>query len=73
MSKKVLFIVSNAYAIVPHRRRTSNFLPEVAHPYAELDRDKCQADGNIVTGQNPAYTRGVVETTIKLLDGSPLA
>jgi ribosomal protein S18 acetylase RimI-like enzyme len=44
MSKKILFIVSNAHAIGPNNRRTGNFLPEVAHPYAEFDRAKYQVD-----------------------------
>ena len=53
MSKKVLFIVSNAHAIGPHRRRTGNFLPEVAHPYAEFDRAKYQIDFASLTGDVP--------------------
>ena len=38
MSKKVLMIVSNAYVIGPHNRRTGNFLPEVTHPYTALSQ-----------------------------------
>jgi putative intracellular protease/amidase len=53
MSKKVLFIVSNAYAIGPRNRRTGNFLPEVAHPYAELDRAGCGIDFASLTGDTP--------------------
>jgi putative intracellular protease/amidase len=53
MSKKVLFIVSNAYAIGPHKRRTGNFLPEVAHPYAEFDRAGYQIDIASLTGDTP--------------------
>ena len=53
MPKKVLFIVSNAYVIGPHNRRTGNFLPEVAHPYAEFDRAKYQIDFASLTGDAP--------------------
>src|SRR5215510_6052364 len=53
MSKKVLFIVSNAYMIGPHNRRTGNFLPEVAHPYAEFDRAGYQIDFASLTGDTP--------------------
>jgi putative intracellular protease/amidase len=53
MTKKVLIIVSNAYAIGPHNRRTGNFLPEVAHPYAEFDRAKYQIDFASLTGDAP--------------------
>src|SRR6476620_1611673 len=53
MPKKVLIIVSNAYAIGPHRRRTGIFLPEVAHPYAEFDRAKYQIDFASLTGDTP--------------------
>jgi putative intracellular protease/amidase len=53
MSKKVLFIVSNAHAIGPRKRRTGNFLPEVAHPYAELDRAGCLIDFASLTGDTP--------------------
>jgi len=53
MSKKVLFIVSNAHAIGPRNRRTGNFLPEVAHPYAELDRTGCGIDFASLTGDTP--------------------
>jgi putative intracellular protease/amidase len=53
MSKKILFIVSNAFAIGPHNRRTGNFLPEVAHPYAEFDRAKYQIDFASLTGDTP--------------------
>jgi putative intracellular protease/amidase len=53
MSKKILIIVSNANAIGPHNRRTGNFLPEVAHPYAEFDRAKYQVDFASLTGDTP--------------------
>ena len=53
MPKKVLFIVSNAHAIGPRGRRTGNFLPEVAHPYAELDRAGCAIDFASLTGEVP--------------------
>lgn len=53
MSKKVLIIVSNANAIGPNHRRTGNFLPEVAHPYAEFDRAKYQIDFASLTGDTP--------------------
>lgn len=53
MSKKVLFIVSNAHAIGPHHRRTGNFLPEVAHPYAEFDRAGYGIDFASLTGETP--------------------
>jgi putative intracellular protease/amidase len=50
MSKRVLVIVSNAHVIGPRHRRTGNFLPEVAHPYAEFDRAKYQIDFASLTG-----------------------
>ena len=53
MSKKVLIIVSNAYVIGPHNRRTGNFLPEVAHPYAAFDRAQYQIDFASLTGDTP--------------------
>ena len=53
MSKKVLFIVSNASVIGPHRRRTGNYLPEVAHPYAEFEQAKYQMDFASLTGDGP--------------------
>lgn len=53
MSKKVLFIVSNAHEIGPRKRRTGNFLPEVAHPFAEFDRTKYQIDFASLTGETP--------------------
>ncbi len=54
MSKKILIIVSNACVIGPHNRRTGNFLPEVAHPYAEFDRAKYHIDFASLTGDTPA-------------------
>lgn len=53
MSKKLLFIVSNAYAIGPNKRRTGNFLPEVAHPYMEFDRAGYTMDFASLTGETP--------------------
>ena len=53
MSKKILFIVSNAHVIGPNNRRTGNFLPEVAHPYGELDRAGYQIDFASLTGDTP--------------------
>ncbi len=53
MTKKILIIASNAYAIGPHHRRTGNFLPEVAHPYAEFDRAKYQIDFATLSGDTP--------------------
>ena len=44
MKRKILMIVSNANAIGPHNRRTGNFLPEVAHPYAEFDKAGYEID-----------------------------
>ncbi len=52
-SKSVLFIVSNAYSIGPHKRRTGNFLPEVAHPYAEFVRAHYQINFASLTGDTP--------------------
>lgn len=53
MSKKILFIVSNTHAIGPNHRRTGNFLPEVAHPYAEFDRANYQIDFVSLSGDTP--------------------
>jgi putative intracellular protease/amidase len=53
MSKKILFIVSNTHAIGPNHRRTGNFLPEVAHPYAEFDRAGYQIDFVSLSGDTP--------------------
>lgn len=53
MPKKILFIVSNANAIGPKNRRTGNFLPEVAHPYAEFARAKYQIDFASLSGDTP--------------------
>ncbi|KGO91838.1 type 1 glutamine amidotransferase domain-containing protein [Flavobacterium subsaxonicum] len=51
--KKVLIIVSNANTIGPNNRRTGNFLPEVAHPYAEFDRAQYQIDFASLNGDTP--------------------
>jgi putative intracellular protease/amidase len=53
MSKKILMLVSNANVIGPNNRRTGNFLPEVAHPYAEFDRAGYQVDFASLTGDTP--------------------
>jgi putative intracellular protease/amidase len=53
MSRRVLFIVSNAYTIGPRNRRTGNFLPEVAHPYAEFGRAGYQRDFVSLSGDTP--------------------
>ncbi|NUY81487.1 type 1 glutamine amidotransferase domain-containing protein [Flavobacterium sp. MAH-1] len=53
MSKKILIIVSNTNAIGPNNRRTGNFLPEVAHPYAEFDRAGYQIDFASLSGDTP--------------------
>ncbi len=53
MTKKILIIVSNAYTIGPHNRRTGNFLPEVAHPYAEFDRAGYEIDFASLSGDTP--------------------
>jgi len=53
MPKKILFIVSNTFAIGPKHRRTGNYLPEVAHPYAEFDRAKYQIDFASLSGDTP--------------------
>jgi hypothetical protein len=48
-----LFIVSNAHAIGPRNRRTGDFLPEVAHPYAEFDRAGYVINFASLTGETP--------------------
>ena len=53
MPKKILFIVSNANVIGPHNRRTGNFLPEVAHPFAEFTRANYQVDFASLSGDTP--------------------
>lgn len=53
MSKSILIIVSNAHEIGPRRRRTGNFLPEVAHPYAEFDRAHYKIVFASLTGETP--------------------
>jgi putative intracellular protease/amidase len=53
MTKKILIIASNANSIGPHHRRTGNYLPEVAHPYAEFERAKYQIDFATLTGEPP--------------------
>lgn len=53
MKKKVLIIASNTNTIGPYKRRTGNFLPEVAHPYAEFTRANYQVDFATLTGESP--------------------
>ncbi len=53
MTKKILIIVSNANVIGPNNRRTGNFLPEVAHPYAEFDKADYDVDFVSLTGDTP--------------------
>lgn len=53
MTKKILMIVSNAFAIGPNNRRTGNYLPEVAHPYAEFDRAKYEIEFASLSGDTP--------------------
>ncbi|WP_431241723.1 hypothetical protein ACQ9BO_17270 [Flavobacterium sp. P21] len=51
--KKVLIISSNTNTIGPLKRRTGNFLPEVAHPYAEFARAGYHIDFASLTGESP--------------------
>jgi putative intracellular protease/amidase len=53
MKKRILIIVSNANAIGPRNRRTGNFLPEVAHPYAEFEKAGYQIDFASLSGDAP--------------------
>ncbi|AYL99098.1 type 1 glutamine amidotransferase domain-containing protein [Mucilaginibacter celer] len=53
MKKKVLIIASNTNTIGPNKRRTGNFLPEVAHPYAEFTRANYEVDFATLTGESP--------------------
>jgi putative intracellular protease/amidase len=53
VTKKILIIVSNANSIGPHNRRTGNFLPEVAHPYAEFAKAGYQIDFASLSGDTP--------------------
>jgi putative intracellular protease/amidase len=53
MKKRILIIVSNAGSIGPHYRRTGNFLPEVAHPYAVFDKAGYEIDFASLTGYGP--------------------
>ena len=50
MSKKILFIVSNADNIGPKNRKTGNFLPEVSHPYYEFIEKGYSVDFSSVKG-----------------------
>lgn len=54
MSKRILFIVSNATVIGPNNRKTGVFLDEVAHPYVEFDAAGYQIDFASITGEVPA-------------------
>lgn len=53
MSKRILFIVSNAKVIGPKNRKTGVFLDEVAHPYVEFDAAGYQIDFASITGEVP--------------------
>ncbi|MEO1049711.1 MAG: type 1 glutamine amidotransferase domain-containing protein [Bacteroidota bacterium] len=53
MSKRILFIVSSANEIGPNSRKTGNYLPEVAHPYAEFADKHYEVDFASVTGGEP--------------------
>lgn len=53
MKKKILIIVSNANAIGPNNKRTGNYLPEIAHPYAVFDEAGYQIDFASLTGDTP--------------------
>ena len=53
MNKRILIIVSNANAIGPNHKRTGNFLPEVAHPYAEFAKAGLHIDFASLTGDTP--------------------
>lgn len=53
MSKRILFIVSNAKTIGPKSRNTGVFLDEVAHPYVEFDDAGYQIDFASITGEVP--------------------
>ena len=53
MKTKILIIVSNANTIGPLNRRTGIFLPEVAHPYAEFEKEGVEIDFASLTGDTP--------------------
>lgn len=53
MKKKILIIVSNLCSADPQNRTTSNFLPEVAHPYAEFDKAGYEIDFASLSGDMP--------------------
>lgn len=53
MSKRILFIVSNAKVIGPNNRKTGVFLDEVAHPYVEFDNAGYHIDFASLTGEIP--------------------
>jgi putative intracellular protease/amidase len=53
MSKRILFIVSNATLIGPNNRKTGVFLDEVAHPYVAFDAAGYQIDFASITGAVP--------------------
>jgi putative intracellular protease/amidase len=53
MNKRILIIVSNANAIGPNHKRTGNFLPEVAHPYAVFAEAGFDIDFASLTGDTP--------------------
>lgn len=53
MATQILFIVSNANSIGPRRRRTGNYLPEVAHPYMEFHRAGYRIEFASLNGDTP--------------------
>ena len=53
MSKRILFIASNAKTIGPKNRKTGVFLDEVAHPYVAFDDAGYQIDFASITGEVP--------------------
>lgn len=53
MAKKILIILSNTHEIGPKKRRTGIFLPEVAQPFAEFEKDGYQIDFVSLSGEAP--------------------
>ena len=50
MSRKILFVVSSADLIGPHKRKTGNLLTEVAHPYEAFKKQGYRIDTYTVKG-----------------------
>ncbi len=76
MSKKVLFIVSSAEKIGPNNRATGNYLPEVAHPYAEFAAKEYHIDfASIEGGEPPIDGLELTEDALNVafLEGTGLA